>query len=113
MVVAYSPERGDIINLDFHQKAGHEQKGRRPAFVLSYSKYNSKVGLAIVCPVTNQVKGYPFEVPVPPGQPVTGVILVDQIQSVDWNIRNSEYICNLSEEIILNALEKLGVMLWD
>lgn len=111
--MAYSPERGDVIYLNFPEEAGHEQAGRRPAFVLSHSRYNSKVGLAVVCPMTNQIKGYPFEVPIPPGQPVTGVILADQIQSVDWDARDSEYKCHLPEEIIMAVLEKLAFMLWD
>jgi mRNA interferase MazF len=87
---AYSPDAGDFVWLTFDPQAGHEQAGRRPALVLSPGIYNAKSGLALVCPVTSQVKGYPFEVPVPGGQGVSGVILADQIKSVDWKARRAE-----------------------
>lgn len=79
----YIPQRGDIIWLDFNPQAGREQAGRRPAFVVSPAAYNRKVGLALVCPVTSRVKGYPFEVVLPAGLAVTGVILSDQLKSLD------------------------------
>jgi mRNA interferase MazF len=92
-------------------QAGHEQAGRRPALVLSPSAYNSKVGLAIFCPITSRVKGYPFEVLVPPGQPVEGAILSDQAKSLDWRARNAEFICALPQETTREALQKLGTLL--
>jgi mRNA interferase MazF len=80
----YIPARGDVVYLDFDPQAGREQKGRRPALVLSPIAYNRRVGLCVACPITNQVKGYPFEVAIPAGFQVTGVILADQVKSLDW-----------------------------
>lgn len=82
----YVPQRGDVIWIALNPKAGHEQAGRRPALVLSPAAYNGKVGLAILCPLTNQIKGYPFEVLVPPGLSVTGAILADQVKNLDWRV---------------------------
>ena len=87
----YVPRRGDIVWLSFSPQAGHEQAGRRPALVLSPSAYNSKVGLALFCPITSRVKGYPFEVGVPKNLAVTGVVLADQIKSLDWRARQAEF----------------------
>ena len=84
---AYVPQRGDVIWITLNPQAGHEQAGRRPAVVLSPVAYNGKVGLAILCPITSQVKGYPFEVRIPDGLPVRGVILADQVKSLDWKAR--------------------------
>ncbi len=81
---AYVPERGDAVWITLDPQAGHEQAGRRPALVLSPSAYNGRVGLALFCPITNQVKGYPFEVPIPAGSSVTGVVGADQVKSLDW-----------------------------
>ena len=88
---AYVPDKGHIIKVNFDAQAGHEQAGWRPALVLSPAAYN-KHGLAIVVPITKQVKGYPFEVPVPPGLAATGVILSDAIKSVDWKARRARFI---------------------
>ncbi len=82
--MAYMPERGEAVWITLNPQAGHEQAGRRPAVVLSPAAYNSKVGLAILCPITNQIKGYPFEVVLPTGLAVTGAILSDQVKSLDW-----------------------------
>ena len=87
----YVPDKGHIIKIDFDPQAGHEQAGWRPALVLSPAVYN-KQGLAIVVPITNQVKGYPFEVPVAAGLATTGVILSDAIKSVDWKARQARFI---------------------
>ena len=73
-----------MIWLTFTPQSGREQAGRRPALVVSPSAYNSKVGLALVCPITSKVKGYPFEVPLPNGVPVQGVVLADQMRGLDW-----------------------------
>ncbi|MFA6771542.1 MAG: type II toxin-antitoxin system PemK/MazF family toxin, partial [Dehalococcoidales bacterium] len=86
-VAAYIPERGDVVWITLDPQAGHEQAGRQPAVVLSPRDYNSKVGLAILCPVTGQVKGYPFEVNIPLGLPVAGCILADQVKCLDWRLR--------------------------
>lgn len=96
----YVPDRGDVVWLAFDPQAGHEQAGRRPAIVLSPAAYNSKVGLAILCPITNQVKGYPFEVAIPGGLAVAWVILSDQVKSLDWHIRRAELICPIPSSII-------------
>ena len=76
----YIPQRGDLIWIDMQPQAGHEQSGRRPAIVLSPENYNDKVGLALLCPITNQVKGYPFEVILPEGLKVTGSYSVRSIE---------------------------------
>lgn len=107
----YFPERGDIVWITLHPQAGHEQAGRRPALVLSPKIYNIKSRLAILCPITNQVKGYPFEVPVPDNLPVKGVILADQVKSLDWQIREATLICKLPEETVIDVLQKLETLL--
>lgn len=107
----YVPERGDIVWISLNPQAGHEQAGRRPAIVLSPRKYNGKTGLAILCPVTSQVKGYPFEVLVPGGLPLAGAVLSDQVKSLDWRKRNAELICTLQDEVISEIVEKLGALL--
>lgn len=83
-----APDRGDLVFLDFNPQAGHEQAGHRPALVLSPKSFNMTTGFAIFCPITNQKKGYPFEVDLPSGLPITGVILADQVKSLDWRARN-------------------------
>jgi mRNA interferase MazF len=109
--MAYIPDRGDVVWLSFNPQAGHEQAGRRPAVVLSPRIYNQAVGLAIFCPITNQVKGYPFEVALPDGLAATGVILSDQVKSLDWGVRQVEYIDTLPSPIIGDVLQKLGTLL--
>ena len=109
--MAYIPERGDVIWISFNPQAGHEQAGRRPAVVLSPKGYNGKVGLAILCPITNQAKGYPFEVELPGEIDVTGVILSDQVKSLDWRVRKAEFKESLPEEVIDEVLAKLGTLL--
>jgi mRNA interferase MazF len=92
-------------------QAGHEQAGRRPAVVLSPVQYNSRVGLAIVCPVTHQVKGYPFEVSLPGGLPISGVVLSDQVRSVDWAARKAELICQLPADTTSKVLTRLAALI--
>jgi mRNA interferase MazF len=79
--------------------------------VLSPAAYNGKVGLAILCPITSQIKGYPFEVPIPAGLAITGAILADQVKSLDWRVREAELICALPAETVAQALRKLGMLL--
>jgi mRNA interferase MazF len=105
------PQRGDVVWITLNPQAGHEQAGRRPAVVLSPEAYNGKVGLAILCPITNQIKGYPFEVVIPAGLPVTGAILADQVKSLDWRARNAELICALPSRVMAEVLQKLGTLL--
>ena len=108
---AYVPQCGDVVWITLNPQAGHEQAGRRPAAVLSPLNYNSKVGLAIFFPITNQTKGYPFEVLLPDGLPIEGAILSDQVKSLDWRARNAELICTLPDETITEVLQKLGTLL--
>lgn len=107
----YIPGRGHIIWINLNPQSGHEQAGRRPAVVLSPALYNNKTSLAILCPITTQAKGYPFEVMIPPGKPVSGVILADQVKCLDWRARNAELICVLPETVITEVLKKIGVLL--
>jgi mRNA interferase MazF len=109
--MAYVPKRGDAIWINFNPQAGHEQAGRRPALVLSPLAYNRKVGLTILCPISNQIKGYPFEVQIPKNLKVTGVILADQVKNLDWQIRQAELICPLPSQIITQVLGKLHTLL--
>jgi mRNA interferase MazF len=109
----YIPARGDAIWLTFTPQAGHEQAGRRPALVLSPASYNGKVGLAILCPITSQVKGYPFEVATHAGSRISGVVLADQVKSLDWRVRQAEFICKLPRETTVEVLDKLGVLLFN
>ena len=109
--MVYSPDRGDLVWISFNPQAGHEQAGRRPAVVLSPRKYNTKVGLAILCPVTSQRKGYPFEVLIPEGLSVSGVILSDQVKSLDWKARNAELADRLSSGTMEEVLRKLSTLL--
>lgn len=104
-------DRGDVVWISMNPQAGHEQAGRRPALVLSPAAYNGKVGLAILCPITGQVKGYPFEVQLPKGLPVEGVILSDQAKSLDWKTREAEFVCRLPTETVHEALLKLATLL--
>src|SRR5438093_12225942 len=113
MARRYVPARGDVIWITFNPQTGHEQAGRRPALVLSPSAYNGKVGLAILCPVTSQIKGYPFEVAIPSGSKLAGVVLADQVKNLDWRVRKTEFICKLPRETTNEVLEKLGTLLSD
>ena len=107
----YVPQCGDVVWITLNPQAGHEQAGRRPAMVLSPENYNGKTGLAILCPITNQTKGYPFEVLLPVGLPVVGAVLSDQVKSLDWRARNAELICTLPTEAISEVLQKLVTLL--
>jgi mRNA interferase MazF len=107
----YVPRRGDIVWITLNPQAGHEQAGRRPTLILTPEAYNSKAGLAILCPITYQVKGYPFEVKIPETLPIKGVILSDQIKSLDWRIRNAEFVCQLPESVFIDVMQKLQILL--
>ncbi len=110
MVEGYVPEQGDLVWLDFNPQAGHEQRGRRPAVVLSKQAYNRKVGLAIFCPVTGKGKGYPFEVELPGGK-IQGFVLSDQVKSLDWLERNIEFIEKCPEPVIDEVIAKLELLI--
>ena len=105
------PDRGDVVWITMNPRTGHEQAGRRPALVLSPAPYNGKVGLAILCPITSQVKGYPFEVLVPGGLAVGGAVLSDQAKSLDWRARQAEFAFRLPAETVQEVLLKLGTLL--
>ncbi|MCX6029622.1 MAG: endoribonuclease MazF [Chloroflexi bacterium] len=107
----YVPDRGDVVRITLNPQAGHEQAGRRPALVLSPATYNGKVGLALLVPITSQVKGYPFEVAVPAGLTITGTILADQVKSLDWRVREAEFLCALPARTMVEVLQKLNLLL--
>ncbi len=109
--MAYVPKRGDAVWILLNPQAGHEQAGRRPAVVLSPAEYNGKVGLGLFCPVTSQVKGYPFEVYLPADVDVKGVVLSDQVKSLDWRARQAEFICQLPVATIAEVLAKARTLL--
>jgi mRNA interferase MazF len=106
----YIPDRGDVVWLNFNPQAGHEQAGKRPAFVLSPASYNKKVGLGLFCPITSKVKGYPFEVALPEGEQIVGAILADQVKSLDWHVRQIAFICTLPNAIILQVQTKISLL---
>ncbi|TLU81898.1 MAG: endoribonuclease MazF [Chlorobium sp.] len=109
--MAYTPDRGDLVWIAFNPQVGHEQAGRRPALVLSPAAYNSKVGLALLCPITTRIKGYPFEVLLPEGLKINGAVLSDQIKSLDWKVRQAEFICQLPTAAFDEVLQKLNALL--
>lgn len=109
--MVYTPDRGDVVWIAFNPQAGHEQAGRRPALLLSPKAYNSKVGLALLCPITSQIKGYPFEVLLPEGLSINGAILSDQVKSLDWKILHAELICRLPSAVVDEVLHKLHTLL--
>jgi len=112
MVRRYVPDRGDIVWLEFNPQAEHEQAGHRPALVVSPKAYNQKVGLALFCPITSNVKGYPFEVVLPEKHKVSGAILSDQIKSLDWKVRKAKRMAcapnNVLEEVLAKILTLIG-----
>jgi mRNA interferase MazF len=109
--MAYIPDSGDIIWITFNPQAGHEQAGRRPALVLSPAAYNGKVGLAILCPITSQVKGYPFEAIIPDGLDISGAILSDQVRSLDWKVRKAEFGCKLPSATFNEVVQKSSTLI--
>ena len=109
--MAYIPDRGDMVWIAFNPQAGHEQAGRRPALVLSPIAYNVRVGLALLCPITTHIKGYPFEVLLPEGLKINGAVLSDQVKSLDWKTRQAEFICRLPAAPLDDVLHKLNTLL--
>ena len=105
------PNRGDFIWVSLNPQAGHEQAGRRPALVISPVEYNGRVGLALMCPVTSRAKGYPFEVALPADFDVTGVVLADQVKSLDWRARRAEIACRAPDAVTDEVLGKLNTLL--
>jgi mRNA interferase MazF len=107
----FFPDRGDIVWLNFTPQAGHEQLGRRPALVLTPKDYNSKTNLAVFCPITSKVKGYPFEVLIK-GRKINGAILSDQVKNLDWNIRDAEYIESIDKIILKEVEENIKILIF-
>jgi mRNA interferase MazF len=107
----YEPNRGDIVWIKLDRQSDHEQSGQRPAIVLSPKKYNSKTGLIICCPITSQEKNYPFEVKIPGGLPVSGVILTDQVKSLDWHARRAEFVCKTRPSVVKDVVDKISLLL--
>jgi mRNA interferase MazF len=107
----YIPRRGHVVWLDFDPQTGHEQAGRRPALVLSPVAYNRPSALAVMCPVTRRKKGYSFEVDLPKGLPIAGVVLADQVKNLDWKQRRATYICDLPPEVLEDVIQKLYTLL--
>ncbi len=109
-MTAYIPKRGDLVWLHFNPHSRHEQAGKRPALVVSDASYNKKVGLALIFPITSKIKGYPFEVPIK-GKIVNGVILSDQMKSLDWVSRNAQYIESIPEGLVVKAIKNISLLL--
>ena len=110
MARGYTPDRGDLVWLDMNPQAGREQAGRRPAVVISPSSYNGKVGLALFCPVTSRIKGYPFEVVIETDGEIMGAILTDQVKSLDWRVRKVDFIERLNDQAMAEVLAKLATL---
>lgn len=107
----YCPKRGDVVWLSFEPRAGREQAGHRPALALSPETYNRRTGMAVFCPITTQVKGYPFEVAIPHGSKAVGAVLSDHVKSQDWAARRSQFFCRLPDAVVSEVLSKLNVLL--
>jgi mRNA interferase MazF len=105
--VTYVPDRGHLVWLTFDLRAGREQAGRRPALVLSPDFYNARSGLALVCPITSQIKGYPFELPLPQGLAISGVIVVDHVKSLDWRVRRAAFVGVVPAELLVEVAAML------
>ena len=107
MARPYVPERGDIVWLQFSPQAGHEQAGHRPALVVSPLEYNRKVGLALLCPITSKVKGYPFEVELPAGLKTKGAVLSDQLKSLDWRVRKAKRVATVPGDVMDEVVARI------
>ncbi|MEA1927106.1 MAG: endoribonuclease MazF [Candidatus Auribacterota bacterium] len=108
----YVPDRGDLVWLTFNPPAGHEQAGRRPALVVSPALYNKKVGLALFCPITSKIKGYPFEARIPEGFKARGVVLADQVKSLDWRARKVTFSGKLPDDVLSEVIGKINTLIY-
>jgi mRNA interferase MazF len=108
---SYVPDAGDLVWLTFDPQAGHGQGGRRPALVVSAHAYNAKARLAVACPITSQIKGYPFEVPLPAGGKIGGVILADHVKNLDWQARRAVFEAKVPTEVLMEVRERLRALL--
>jgi mRNA interferase MazF len=107
----WAPDAGDLVWLTFDPQAGREQAGRRPALVLSPAAYNRRSGLAIMCPITSRLKGYPFEVEIPQGLGVAGAVLADHVKSLDWRARRAERVGKISASTLREVQARLAPLL--
>ena len=110
--MSYFPDRGDIVWLNFTPQAGHEQRGTRPAIIISPKIYNKKTNLALCCPITSNVKGYPFEVVVK-GKKIDGVILSDHLKNLDWKARDIKFIEKASAQVLKECIDKISTLIID
>lgn len=108
----YTPDRGDIVWLNFTPQAGHEQKWKRPAIILSPKEYNKKTGLAVCCPITSNVKGYPFEVLIN-GKKINGAVLSDHLKNLDWKARDIKFIEKAHTGVLNEVVEKISVLIFN
>jgi len=108
--MSYVPHRGDIVWLNFTPQAGHEQMGTRPALVLSPEKYNKKTGLAVCCPISSNIKGYPFEVVVS-GKKIAGAVLADHLKNLDWKVRKAKFIEKASDDVLSQCTLKISALI--
>lgn len=106
----YIPEKGELVRLNFDPHAGHEQKGRRPALCVSHKRYNQKIGLALFCPITSHIKGYPFEI-VLDSHSINGCILSDQIKNLDWKQRSCVFIEKAADKEINSVIDTIKLMI--
>ena len=108
----YVPDRGDIVWLEFTPHAGHEQAGRRPALALSPRSYNERSSLALFCPITSRVRGYPFEVQLPAAGPIEGVVLADQVRSQDWRARHAKFAVQATPQTVAEVQGRFGALMF-
>ena len=111
VAIQEAPRRGDVVWLQFNEQSGHEQAGHRPALVLSPRRYNERSSVALACPITSRSRDWPFEVQMPPNGPVTGVVLADQIRSLDWRRRNAKLAARAPRAVVAEVLAKVRLLL--
>ena len=107
----YVPDRGHAVWMNFNPQAGHEQAGHRPALVISPASYNGRTGLALCCPITNQIKGYPCEVKIEGNPSISGVVLADQIKNLDWRVRGVKFVTVVDDSVLEEVVAKFEALL--
>jgi mRNA interferase MazF len=111
-MAVYVPRQGDFIAVAFDPRSGHEQSGRRPALVISHDLFNQHTGLAIVCPITNTRRDYPFHVAIPEGSEVTGFVMVEQVRSIDFRTRRAKRTGKAPDQVLQEALSLLDACIF-
>ena len=109
---AYVPRKGDLVALSLDPQSGHEQRGRRPALVISNDLFNRGTGLCIACPITTTRRDYPFHVPIPDDPNVRGLVMVEQVRSIDFRSRKAKRIGRISDQILAEVLSMLDACLY-